>query len=145
MPDSTYTRGKAKYERNSLRVTASILPTEKPVPAARIAARRDSVAAPATSSVPAPLDIVYLNAHRTSRAAHLNSLLPGDQPHEQILEAERHRFDFEQIPSVLHDAGGKRRAHFLAVPARVRDKRAHPGRAGFDRTILEPLHELDGR
>jgi hypothetical protein len=50
-----------------LRVTASILPTEKPVPAARIAARRDSVAAPATSSVSAALDIGYdylnLNPH----------------------------------------------------------------------------------
>src|SRR5208337_2926617 len=104
MPDSTYTSGKAKYERNSLRVTASILPTEKPVPAARIAARCDSVAPPATSNVAAPLDIDYLNAHLSSRAAHLNPLFLGDEPHEQIFKTERHRPDLKQIPSVLHDA-----------------------------------------
>src|SRR5271168_3027041 len=144
MPDSTYTSGKAKYERNSLRVTASILPTEKPVPAARIAARRDSAPAPATSSVAAPLDIGYLNRDRTWSASHLNPLFLSDEPHEQIFKTQRHRFDFQQTPSVLHDACGERRAHFLAMPARVRHEGADAVGITFDRPVLEPLHEVDG-
>src|SRR5271163_5042508 len=142
MPDSTYTSGKAKYERNSLRVTASILPTEKPVPAARIAARRDS--APATSSVAAPLDIGYLNRKRTWSASHLNPLFLSDEPHEQIFKTQRHRFDFEQAPSVLHDACGQRRAHFFAVTARVGDEGADAVAAAVHRPAFEPLHEVDG-
>src|SRR5580704_1231576 len=142
MPDSTYTSGKAKYERNSLRVTASILPTEKPVPAARIAARRDSAPAPATSSVAAPSDIGYLNRKRTWSASHLNPLFLSDEAHEQIFKTQRHWFDFEQTPSVLHDACGQRRADFFAVTARVRDERADAVAAAVHRPVFEPLHEV---
>src|SRR5208337_1547363 len=103
---------------------------------------RDSAPAPATSSVAAPLDIGYLNQDRTWSASHLNPLFLSDEPHEQIFKTQRHRFDFEQTPSVLHDACRQRRADFLAMPARVRHERAQAIRAGVHRPVFEPLHEL---
>jgi len=70
----------------------------------------------------APLDIDYLRPVLKLGCAALNPLFFSDEAHEEIFKAERHRLYLEQVPSVLYDAGGKRRADFVAMASREGDE-----------------------